>query len=279
MAANETHWKNLDIRFTFKKPKAVFPENTFGHLQFEHFTVSGLNKISSSAFSNQTGQSIELFSCLDCRLSDESPEFNVWKSLEPLTNLFNLEINLDVSEIPTNALGHRKRLRLIFMASKYQNLTIKSGAFQNLQNIFLIHINSTTIDTIEKGAFKFNIEKTNITSILELYNVTLHNDTFKFGAFDGLNKPLTIVLQKSSINYFDQKVFEPFFNDRKENSVVFGRSSIDYSYVDCEDCRNYWLIKQNRTSQVEGAICRRGFSHSLFDLSTRTNLEKKCNQS
>lgn len=212
-------------------------------MQFEHFTVNGLTKISNSACSNQTGQSIEFFSCLDCRLSDQQPEFNVWKSLEPLTNLFNLEIGLDVSEIPTNALGHRKRLRLIFMTSKYQNLTIKSGAFQNLENIFLIHINSTTIDTIEKEAFKFNIKKTNLTSVLELYNVTLHNNTFKFGVFDGLNKPLTIVLQKASINYFDQKVFEPFFDNCEENSVVFQFTPIGSSHVDCEDCRNHWLIK------------------------------------
>ena len=276
LTGNETHWKNLDIRFTSKKPQAVFPENTFGNLQFEHFTVNGLTKISSSAFSNQTGQSIEFFSCLNCRLSDQPSEFNVWKSLEPLTNLFFLEIGLDISEIPTDALGQRKRLSVILMTSKYQNLTIKSGAFQNLEDIFLIHINSTEIASIEKEAFKFNIKKTNLTSVLELYNVTLHNDTFKEGAFDGLNKPLNIVLQKANINYFDQKVFEPFFNDREENSVVFERSVLGYSYVDCEDCRNYWLIKQNRTSQVEGAICRRGFSNSLFDKSTRANLEQKC---
>lgn len=140
----------------------------------------------------------------------------------------------------------------------------------------MIHINSTAIDTIEKEAFKFNIKKTNLTSVLELYNVTLHNDTFKFGVFDGLNKPLTIVLQKASINYFDQKVFEPFFDNCEENSVVFQFTPIGSSHVDCEDCRNYWLIKQNRTSQVKEPICRRGFPNSLFDKSTRTNLEKKC---
>ncbi len=66
--------------------------------------------------------------------------------------------------------------------------------------------------------------------------------------------------------------------DNEENLIKFPESfNISESQIDCSDCRNYWLIRDNKNNQIRGGYCqgennlKRLFSKEIVD-----KLDKKC---
>lgn len=117
-------------------------EDIFGDVTFEEFEGFLINKISPNVF-NKTINKMRQFKCHKCPLDND-----VYKIINQMDANLNLE--LYVTEIPSNAFGLNSTLTSVTFKS-YQNLTIKSGAFQ--LNQLDIHFYQTTINKIEKKAF------------------------------------------------------------------------------------------------------------------------------
>ena len=88
-------------------------------------------------------------------------------------------------------------------------------------------------------------------------------------------KPIRLDVWNTNINYLNEEAFKTIL-DNPNGSInlykVDGRSN---STIDCSDCRNYWLIKQNREKQVFNANCNL-LNHTLFDQEIKTKLSQKC---
>ena len=84
---------------------------------------------------------------------------------------------------------------------------------------------------------------------------------------------------ETNISYLAESVFKPVLNN-SSNSIDF----FDYkiangtwnSKINCDDCRNYWLIKENYQNQVKEAHCKANDRLTLFDEETKTKLSQKC---
>ena len=66
-----------------------------------------------------------------------------------------------------------------------------------------------------------------------------------------IRRPTKLWLRlNSETKLLEQKLFLPFLLDNQKNSIdLFGAG------IDCNDCRNYWLTKQNSTKKVNDFKC------------------------
>ena len=197
-----------------------------------------------------------------------------------MPKLISLDIGLNMTEIPPNAIvpvGDQTSLLFLTITEKYHNLTVKSNAFQHLNQLSEIIFFKTTIKTIEKGAFKLNSES-KLTSIgIQFENCNLTGETFQNGSFDGISKPIEIIFSDSDMNYLSEGAFKTVLNNHRGSIDLFTVVSSQNSKLDCSDCRNYWLIKENKQKQVTNAICKgEGNKKSLFDDDIKFKLSQKC---
>lgn len=74
-----------------------------------------------------------------------------------MINMKYLSLDLNVTEIPTNAIepigGHQSKLISIFLAGN-QNFTLKTGAFQHLNQLTHLNFFSIKIKAIEELRLK-----------------------------------------------------------------------------------------------------------------------------
>ena len=276
LAQNEKHFKgiHLFVQKSENETELVFNENSLADLTFNEIYAEGFTKLSTNAFT-KLGSTLKLFICSPCEIANSPPNYDVWKSLTKLTQTNTLSIDLDVNEIPSNAFqsANQSQLNSIRLTSK-QNLIIKSNTFLNLNNLNQVTIESKLISKIEKNAFKFDKEL-NTTLTVEFSNAILSGDSFENGTFDGIQRPLSFRFWFVNIDYIPESTFKSVLNDKQNiNNIVFAPA--ENSFIDCEDCRNQWLITNNKDNQVEGAFCKGNLNNTLFDSSTKTKLSIKC---
>ncbi len=63
--------------------------------------------------------------------------------------------------------------------------------------------------------------------------------------------------------------------ENKQNKVFFENVACYGGFIDCEDCRNQWLSKNNLQDQVH-AYCKQNNEKSLFDQDIQSKLNDKC---
>lgn len=173
-----------------------------------------------------------------------------------------MSINLNITEIPTDFIG--QQLDLSVVEIKSNELIIKSGAFQQLKNLQFLYLQNAKINQIENGAFKSNYTKLTNPLHIIFRNCNLTNGSFQNGSFDGIERtPIEIAFYHMNINSLDEGVFKSVLNHA--NNTIDLRFIFDYSRIDCEDCKNYWLIKEKKDNQVLNARCKSHYNKSLFD--------------
>ena len=79
-------------------------ENEFANLTFKMITASNVKRINTQTF-GQTAQTLTLFWCLLCQIPHSPPHYDLWKAFGQLSKLTSLTINVDVDEIPENAIS------------------------------------------------------------------------------------------------------------------------------------------------------------------------------
>ena len=274
LAQNEKHFKgiHLFVQKSQGETELVFNQNSLADLTFNEIYAEGFTKLSTNAFI-KLGSTLKLFICSPCEIANSPPNYDVWKSLTKLTQTNTLSIDLDVNEIPSNAFQsvNQSQLNSVRLTSK-QNLIIKSNTFLNLNNLNQVTIESKLINRIEKNAFRFDKEL-NTTLTIEFSNTILSGDSYENGTFDGIFRPLSFRFWFANIDYIPESTFKSILND-KRSSIVFAPA--ENSFIDCEDCRNQWLITNNKDNQVESAFCKGKLNNKLFDSSIKTRLSIKC---
>ena len=98
--------------------------------------------------------------------------------------------------------------------------------------------------------------------------------------------PDSITLMGMDICYLNESVFKPVF-DNKFNSIKFydysaGGSTPAYIHFEnCENCKNYELIKEKKQNQLKYAYCK-GCDQTkltLFSQEVEKKLSQKCKDS
>lgn len=86
-----------------------------------------------------------------------------------------------------------------------------------------------------------------------------------------------IIFLQTNISYLAENVFKPVL-DNKSNIIdlISSTKLPKNSTIDCENCKNYWLIKNNKQNQVINARCKHNSMIKLFDQENQTKLSQKC---
>lgn len=156
-------------------------------------------------------------------------------------------------------------------------MTVKSGAFQHLKQLEKLEFLRVTIKTIEKEGFKLNSSNDFSTLKIQFNMCNLTGETFENGTFDGVSKPIEVILLQSNISYLSSGAFKTVLNDPKGVINFFNDDVPQFnSKLDCSDCRNYWLIKENKEKQVTYANCKGENRKTLFHSDIKTKLSQKC---
>ena len=157
LSENYRHFDIVYVKATRRDSHLTLEDDTFGDITFELFYGNNIGKIGTNTF-KKASQKIKFLLCLWCALEFQPPKYDLQNALNQMTELKFLMIGLNVNEIPTDFIkpidGQKSKLMKLQINS-LKELTIKSRAFQNLNEILVIGISHSKINLIEKEAFKF----------------------------------------------------------------------------------------------------------------------------
>lgn len=265
LAQNEKHFKSLEIN-SAEMATNLLVDNSFSDLTFDQITVSGdkIQSISDNAF-GQTAETVTSFWCYSCYITDT----DVWSPINKMYQLTSLTIGFNNIEIPMNALNSSNKLKFISVFGS--NVTIKSGAFENLDSLIGLNISFTSVQKFEKESFSFE-KQSNQKLNMTFTDIVVGGDSFESGTFNGIQRPIQIEFTfQSEIDYLPETSFKSLL-DNKPNKIQFSHNS----YIDCENCGNQWLIKDDKQQQIDNPVCKGNISKNLFDSDIKDKLKKKC---
>lgn len=160
----EKHFQliTLEIPANKSEKESTLNDNSFADFTFDQFFGRRIKKISNKAFGQFQSEGLIDFSCEFCSIQNPEPNYNIWSVLSQFSKLERVFLGSNVTEVPTNAtkLIHdsNSKLRFISFISNPQNnsITIKSGAFQNLNALNSIRFRYYSSLKFEKEAFKLS---------------------------------------------------------------------------------------------------------------------------
>lgn len=235
----------------------MLDESPFADITFNKF--HGFNiKLNSN---NPFGKAAQTIKELDLivHVNHQPPKYDVWKPLNDLTNVERINIYLNVTQIPPNALN-LKSLKSITISTQ-NSITIKKNAFYNLDNLdelnFQCGINKIETEAFALGKCSFNKLKIKFDNV--------NGDAFEQDSFKGLQKFVQIIFP-NSLQYLPESSLK---------SVLDNRSKISAPVINCNDCRNYWLIKYERDGQISGVNCNQDYEN-LFDSKVKSVFNRIC---
>lgn len=276
---NDKHFENLILTNQNNQNQLILNDDLFGNLTFEKFQGVGVKEIGSKTFSKSAERLTE-FHCLNCQLANQPPTYNLWSALGQLTQLTEVELGLNVNEMPENAITINQHLftTVQLTISSRQNLAIQTGAIRSSSSLKAI-FQSTTINKYGKDAISLNtFTAESIQLSVVFYNVTIASQAFQSGSFDGIQKPIGIIFNSTNMNYLTESVFKPVLDNKNYlNTIEFVQDSHGTSTLDCSDCKNYWLIldKNIKKDQVK-THCKENPKQTLFDKEIIQKLKGKC---
>lgn len=89
----------------------------------------------------------------------------------------------------------------------------------------------------------------------------------------------------SKLNYLPEGSFKPILSQTKINRIYFYEEIVNIpvqTKIHCENCRNYWSIKNGFKEQIHDAICYSNKDHQdqpnkyLFDDDVVIKFKSKC---
>lgn len=280
---NEKHFKRIDFVFSDESNKCGTANETestlnyhfFSDITFTDFSSCGMKKISSSAFNPSTVY--DTFDCSACNILHQSPHYDVWKAFSQLTQLKIFQPGLNLTEIPENAIvpydGRKSQLTKLVILNRSRNLTVKSGAFQNMIDIPLLKFDQVRITEFEKEAFRMNLtDNSNKTLHINFLNSNITGNSFQVGIFNKsiIKRPIFLDFKNIKTDFVSESVLNQFYSTKKINFSLL-------MYVDCNDCRNFWLVQNFTNNDLKvNLICNVNPMKALFDADIQLKLEAKC---
>ena len=278
----------------------ILNESSFADITFDQFKGYNIILIHQNAFgkSSQTIKDLEIWGN---EVNHSPPEYHVWKMLSSLENVIKITITLNITEIPSYAFGKQSNLKKLVIRGSNE-LTIKNKAFYHLDNLthltIGLHLDAYTrhyrfqqlqyrklqyLKKIQNGAFAFEKPSDHKLNIM-FVRCKFDDESFEPGSFDGIQRPVQLKLLDSSITYLPETMLKLFLNN-SNNTITF-----DNSLVNCSDCRNLWLFKENphenQYDQLKNVECMderdsKLFSENskltLFSLETELYFKSNCN--
>ena len=207
-------------------------------------------------------------------------------------NVEYISVTSNITEILSHAFMPLKRKQSKFneiILSTHNKITVKRMTFFHLDHLTYLGLESN-IAKIESQAFaisKRSSEKLTIAFGLAInrypinrypinrypinrYPINrypINGDVFEPGSFGGLQRPVKILFFES-VNYVPELSFKTILDHRNNNLII--------SYIDCEHCKNFWMIKDERDEQVISAKCYHNYSLTSFDSQVQYDLLRKC---
>lgn len=252
--------------------------NTFADLTFSEFRGFQISKIEPNAF-DKAFKTISYFDCYNCFNRYSQLNNNIWPILNKMPILNFLILGINTAEIPSNAFRlNEQESKLSYIRLKVlQNVIIKSNAFANLNQLNILEFLQTTFKSIGDQILKVDkkSEKKLVISF-SFSNITGHS--FSSKSFDGIQRPVKMYFTETNIDFLPEATFKSFLNSHQNNSINFydDRLVVNKSMIDCFNCNNYWLIKEQKQNQVINTFCKHNKKVILFDKEIQQNLKSKC---
>ena len=143
--------------------ESTLNDNSFAEITMKQFVGRQLKKISNKAFGKLQSEKLVDFMCDSCSIQNPEPNYNIWSVLSQFPKLERVFLGSNITVIPLNAIKQQindsnSKFRFISFISNPKNnsITIKSGAFQNLDKFYSIELRYYSSPKFEKGAFKFS---------------------------------------------------------------------------------------------------------------------------
>ncbi len=113
-----------------------------------------------------------------------------------------------------------------------------------MNNLKRLDIYSNPIEAVPTHAFHFK-KDSNQRFEFYLTSWNFSGSSFQFGSLSDLKRPTDLHLgYNHNMTYSNEKIFEPFLETNVGNKIFFKSDLLDH--FDCDDCRYYWLIKEQK---------------------------------
>ena len=246
----------------------ILQDSSFSNITFDKLFGRNIIKISNNAFgkASSTIKTIHINYNRFYTLNHFPPDYDVWSVFKGFKNIEKIRVHLNITKIPYGAFGNLKKLKDIDISSN-NNITIKSKAFYYLDNLESVNF-ECGINTIENEAFAFD-KKLNPFLFITFFYGPVNMNNFMLRAFDGIKRNVVIDLYHLHLNFISESSFKSVLKE-SFNSISFYKSTID-----CNNCLNYWLIRDS-IKHVKDTQCINYSNLTLFSDKIKSDLTLKC---
>lgn len=164
MKDDEKHFKTLTIKKDSKNDYLVLDNSSFWDIKFDYLYGENIQLIHNNAF-GKASETIKKINISNGYVNHKPPKYDVWKVLSGLVNVEEIHVQLDITEIPTQAFiplnGMQINLKKISIRTN-NRVKVKEMAFHNLYNLNEIFIYSKIMYEYEE-LFEF---RKNLTAMI-----------------------------------------------------------------------------------------------------------------
>lgn len=281
------HFKKIifkNEKFTFKNEKfelddhLVLNDSSFWDITFGQFESENIRLISNNAF-GKAAKTIEKLLIWKPYINHEPPQYHIWKALSGLVNAKEISIYLNVTEIPSQAFNDKQMKLNVFRLNIRNKLTINKKAFYQLEHLKEISFYGK-INKIQSEAFAISKRQNETLHIVFNGSIFVNNimngDVFEPESFKGIQIQIPVkIVFGIPINYIPESSFKTILSNK--NNIIQLANRIRYHiHINCLDCRNLWMIMNNKDQQVIGAKCKHNYHLNMFDSNSKCGLLRKC---
>ena len=221
--------------------------NTFKDITFDKIEIKecpNLKTISENAFSQTDLVTKEVIFYENGNLQS-GPGHSIFKSLSKFINIEKITItHPNITEIPNNAfevsVGYQDKLTYFYF---YGPSLTKLGdrAFAKLRKLEQLFLIRTSIDHISEHAFEFEDKSDRVLKLSLVLNKFMDKWNYSNMSLTHFKRPVLLDFgwNDNNVEYLEEKVLHPFLKSNAKNSI-----SLKNVYIDCTDCRSYWVKKE-----------------------------------
>ena len=248
------HFKRLTVE---SRGLSQLTDNTFKDITFDEMSIyycESLTHIHRNAFNGTNSILKRIFINSNENLNNSS----VFEALNTLTNIELIYIrDNNIEEIPSKAFNSLKHLNELYFGGKAIE-KIGSNAFKPLSSLTRITFYDTSIAYLPEDVFAFDTTSDNELIIDFQFNRLINSSSFDTKSLMNIKRPTYLKfynrVEEKMFKYVDEKVFLLFLMTNELNTIeLLGEP------FDCNDCRNYWLKKQNLLNRMRNTKCSNGY--------------------
>ena len=273
----------------------ILKESSFADITFEEFNGYNIKLIHQNAF-GKSAQTIKRINIKQDYINHLPPQYDIWNALSGLVNVKNIDICLNVTEIPSKTFGPLKGMQSNLNDITIwtdESLTIRKMAFYHLDNLKNIaigfhssHCSLSNLNPMDRLKIKkienkaFALEKQSNEKLkFHFVNCEFDDESFEPGSFDGIQRPVEIQFYNIKMKILPESTFKSLFNNKNNTFTIFkqprSHDNSENSFIDCFDCRNEWLIRDDIF--IQGLRCSSDEQSSFFSIEIQSYFKSECN--